>query len=190
MKHFFFILFANLFIPCFTFLDACENHQDVEYLKCCSCLNKVETFNKKTANEKSQTTGNTLLHDECLQIHLGHVQFLIDNDIGVNEINNFQDTPLLSICFSDLYLAIQKILLQNGASVNCKNIDGNTPLHIAVHFKATETVKLLLDNKADVNTKNNVQKTPFMIAQEKKQDNDEPLIDEILQLLTNYGAKE
>ena len=47
-----------------------------------------------------------------------------------------------------------KQLIDEGADVNAKDEDGNTPLHFAVYSGNLDGVLLLTDNGADVNAKN------------------------------------
>ena len=46
--------------------------------------------------------------------------------------------------------------LDNGADVNAKNDDGDTPLHRAAYNNAAEVAKLLIDKGAEVNAKNKI----------------------------------
>jgi ankyrin repeat protein len=51
---------------------------------------------------------------------------------------------------------IIKLLLANGADINAKNKDGNTPLHeTQAAVDAEAIINLLLDNGADINATNN-----------------------------------
>jgi len=61
---------------------------------------------------------------------------------------------------------VQKLsqLLDSGASANCKDYDGRTPLHIAVAEGHSECVQLLLSKGADCNAPDRWQNTPLSEA--------------------------
>ncbi len=57
---------------------------------------------------------------------------------------------------------VLKLLIEEGANVNDKNEDGDTPLHLVpTRTYGEEFVKLLLDAGADVNAKNKYGDTPL-----------------------------
>jgi len=59
---------------------------------------------------------------------------------------------------------IVKILLKKGADVNCKDVEGATPLIIASRTDNFKLVKLLISKGADVNAKDNLGTTALMYA--------------------------
>ena len=63
-------------------------------------------------------------------------------------------------------LDLVELLLANGADVNAKNKQGNTPLVGAVWMDHRDVVELLLANKADVNARDNDGKTPLGLWEE------------------------
>jgi ankyrin repeat protein len=57
------------------------------------------------------------------------------------------------------------LLLDYGAKINVKNIEGHTPLHSAVQYEGNiSVVQILLNHGADVNTANNHGSTPLFSA--------------------------
>lgn len=67
-----------------------------------------------------------------------------------------------------LFAAIQRNNLDNtlqllsyGSILTCEDINGDTPLHIAVRNGNPEIVKLLLCFDADISTKNKTDETPY-----------------------------
>lgn len=49
-------------------------------------------------------------------------------------------------------------------SVNARDVDGNTPLHIAAQYGRLEVAKCLLDNEADIHARNTQGGTPLELA--------------------------
>ena len=61
-------------------------------------------------------------------------------------------------------LEIVRIIIQNGAEINTKNLAGRSPLHFAVQTKELEVVKLLVQSGADINVKDLKNQSPLDIA--------------------------
>lgn len=57
-----------------------------------------------------------------------------------------------------------KNALQNGANIEARDNDGDTPLLFAVRVNNADIVKLLLENHANIETKNNDDLTPLSLA--------------------------
>lgn len=51
----------------------------------------------------------------------------------------------------DDYIDCVKLLLEHGAKVDARNVDNQTPLHLACLSQCVETVELLIKHRADVN---------------------------------------
>lgn len=73
-------------------------------------------------------------------------------------------TPLHCACNGGNY-DIVKLLIQNGAEVNCKNDSESTPsLHRSSYYDHVDVSRLLIDNGADINSKSGLGLTPLHIA--------------------------
>ena len=59
--------------------------------------------------------------------------------------------------------SIVRFLLEQGVSINAKDISGSTPLHEAVRYGRREIASLLLDAGADINARDSIGKTPLLI---------------------------
>ncbi len=102
------------------------------------------------------------------------INYILANKDEINIQNEKLWTALMILARnSNLYrenysLNIMKILIDNGASLNIKEIDGFTALMLASgksYIDSTEnTVKLLLDSGADVNIKTDTGSTALMFA--------------------------
>jgi ankyrin repeat protein len=60
--------------------------------------------------------------------------------------------------------SIVTLLLDKGASVDSRNADGDTPLHLASRSDSQDTILLLLQKYADINAKNFNGNTPLFYA--------------------------
>lgn len=58
-------------------------------------------------------------------------------------------------------------MIQNGADMNVKDKDGNTPLHIVCKEGYFNFARILVENDANVNIKNKERLTPYRIAYRK-----------------------
>lgn len=62
-------------------------------------------------------------------------------------------------------------LCSNGANLNIKNNDGQTPLHLACFSGFSNCIKDLIEHGADINIKDNNNKTPLDILLDSAKDN-------------------
>jgi uncharacterized protein len=86
-----------------------------------------------------------------------------DPNIPAN--NPAQVTPLHSACAVS-NLDIARLLLENGADPNAKQMRGGTPLHSAAHNGQTELVRLLLKHGANSNAQMDNGQMPLDMARE------------------------
>ena len=54
-----------------------------------------------------------------------------------------------------------KLLMERGANIEDKDIDGHTPLLLAAKWGKTETVKLLIERRANIEAKDSKGRTPL-----------------------------
>jgi ankyrin repeat protein len=107
------------------------------------------------------------------------LSYLIKKGADMNARDTKGDTALLLACKSKCFKAA-KILIENGANLDEKDMHGSAPLHIVHKFKSSsdfsyfqfEHFRLLMEKGADVNITDNKGKTPLHKAVEA---NDEDL---------------
>jgi uncharacterized protein len=80
--------------------------------------------------------------------------------------NQLKVSPLHSACAISNF-DIAELLINKGADVNARQMQGVTPLHSAAHNGQTLLVKLLLQNGADLKAKMENGLTPLSMALEK-----------------------
>lgn len=76
---------------------------------------------------------------------------------------------------------IVDLLLANGAQIDAKRSDGNTPLHLAVSVSSLSVVECFIRNGADISARNNWQGTPLHLTIHQKNT-------DIVMLLIRNGA--
>ncbi|XP_050298624.1 ankyrin-2-like [Anthonomus grandis grandis] len=93
------------------------------------------------------------------QLHI--VKKLVDHNADI-KISCKYGSTLLHV--STPYPDIVHFLILNGADIDAKDNNGNTPLHIAVDEESLETICMLLYYNADANNQCKRNYTPFMRA--------------------------
>jgi ankyrin repeat protein len=112
------------------------------------------------------------------------VKQLLDKGANPNTASNnsFKVAPIHSACaISAVDLA--ELLINHGANVNAKQMNGVTPLHSAAHIGQTKLAKLLIDHGADIHAKTDNGQTPLLMAMEKN-------FQEMAELLIKHGGRE
>jgi len=106
------------------------------------------------------------------------VEYFIKKGIDINARDNKGDTALL-IASKEYCYSAGSVLINNGANVDEKDMDGLAPLHIIHEFDyesdlsslQIEHFELLIEKGADVNIQDNDENTPLHLA--IKNENDE-----------------
>lgn len=104
----------------------------------------------------------TALHSAAAGGHTEILELLIENGADVNT-EQFPDTVLHWAAIKG-HAEAAMLLIQHGAIVDKRNLTGAMPLHLAISYSHTETVKVLLDNGANPNSVAGNGFTPLLTA--------------------------
>ncbi len=141
----------------------------------------------------------TPMHAAAEAGHVPILELLISHGAHVNEKDNVGKTAL-HYAIRNIKI-IEKLLACSDININKKDINGNTPLHIAVDFALPSKViieKLLAHHDILINIENKQKKTPLDITEKnsrtkhtsKKDKRDAEHLNKIKQILIKHGAKE
>ena len=104
----------------------------------------------------SVDNNDALLYKACQEGNVAQLKELLKSeDIDINKHHENGSTCLHEVVIHNCqYLEMVSLLLENGASANIKDNDGNTPLHIAVLFHCMENIKEIIKYNADITIEN------------------------------------
>ena len=134
---------------------------------------------------------HTLLHFAVINNKKEIAELLLSHKLNVNAKDDYGNTPLHFVAelnkktyldmgyyflvnnqldfdnrSENIRLDIVKLLFENGAIVDIRNDDYNTPLHLAARANNQDIAEYLLEKKASIDAKNKKGKTPLMFAAE------------------------
>jgi ankyrin repeat protein len=120
------------------------------------------------------------------------VRLLIHHGADVNVEDKYGEKPLhkVTCCKYEAQedgVGVAQLLLERGAVVNTRRMDGSTPLHIASFFGRVEIVRLLIAHNADVNAVDDLGKTPLHDVSRGVDESQENGIG-VARLLLDHGA--
>lgn len=149
-------------------------------------------------NGKIGSDGNSPLH---IAVHYDHhtiVQYLLENGALISNCNDRNDTVLHVVCrdcnvhLLKVLLSTEKISHSQSNDIFQGNIDGDTPLHLAVRGGNVEMVHSLLRVTCSMNNiRNNDGETPLLTAflgYDQRPGADIKELKAIVELLIAYGA--
>ncbi len=137
-------------------INAVDNHGD-NLFHIATITQNLEMFQaliRWGVNINTQNRGgNTPLHIAATTQSLEEVQMLIEAGADVHILNEFKASALH--CAASGKVDIIKELLKAGSPVNAQNMDGMSPLHMAVYKKSLQAARELMVAGADLNLKDN-----------------------------------
>ncbi|CAG5096951.1 Similar to ANK3: Ankyrin-3 (Homo sapiens) [Cotesia congregata] len=122
---------------------------------------------------------------KCQTVELGFVKIvekLLKLGVCPNTVlNNDLMYSMLHIACLHRQNEVVKLLINNGADINCRDHQGKTPLFYAVHNSDRRIIKILIRNHADINVKAGDGRTPLSLSVED-------VDSDIITLLLDNGA--
>lgn len=113
--------------------------------------------------EMTDAKRKSLLHYAVLGNALCVIEFLLNQDINVNLVDQSGETALFD-CARKGKLKIAKLLVSKFASVNTTNRQGELPIHLAAQKGDLDVIKLLVESGSYLNKKTNEGKLPVHYA--------------------------
>lgn len=149
-----------------------ENGADVEnvshcrerplYLVCLSYYERLDIVQYLVENGARYKIN--MIEAACYRNHINIVKYFIK--LGARDA--ILDSPLRSACCNGS-LELIKCLVENGALINTRDINGYTPLHFACDRpKNLDIVKYLVENGANTEARNKFHKRPLEVADNKR----------------------
>ena len=151
-------------------VNAADNLNKTPLMYACYDGGRLDNIKRLIQNgadiQARDSNGSTVLHFASALSNQEVVEFLLNlNEISVNAINHFSQTPLIYACYDGGRLDNIKMLRQNGADIQASISNGSTVLHFASCDSNQEVVEFLLkSNEISVNATNNLNQTPLMHA--------------------------
>lgn len=115
---------------------------------------------------KKDGKGHTALHSATGAGHAKVVHTLLWKHPNLVDRKDFSKRTPLHEAATYGQAHIAQMLLHGGASIDSQDLEGLTPLHIAVKQESVEVVKCLLDRKADANILSKKKQTASGLATE------------------------
>jgi cytohesin len=145
-------------------------------------LEEVKALIAKGVDVNAQWPKNVNATPLFFAVSKGHenIRGIFDTS-GFKKINELKDRTK-SVDYPRQYAEIVSLLLANGADINGKAPNGETPLLLSLEFGCSDIAQLLIAKGADVNAKGNREATPLFSA---AMDNDKDMEN----LLMAKGAK-
>ncbi|NXL84218.1 ASB3 protein, partial [Alectura lathami] len=144
-----------------TFEGMCALHLSAR----CGALECVGVLLEAGVDPDQVTTeSNTALFLAVENGHVEVVKFLLHHGASVGGSHSWSGWNSLHQAAFQEYTEIMDILLEKGASIECKDDFGITPLFVAAQYGKLESLRMLISHGADVNCQAKDRATPLLIA--------------------------
>ena len=113
--------------------------------------------------------GKTILHIAAQFSYIDLVDKLLNIvDVDGNLLSpNARDSKGATALHLTSSVEVISLLLEYGAKVNSRDLEGNTPLHVMCHTGNLEAIRILLSHQADLVAENNEKALPVHSAAER-----------------------
>lgn len=140
------------------FANYCDTNHQLNSIK----KNDVKTLRACFAYYRNRT--QTFIIDAVRYSNLEILHFLTDAGIDVNAQYSDTGVTALHYAFRLKKLEAMQLLLQKGAEVDKKNLDGESPLMNLATANFPDGIRLLASHGADLNIQDRSGKTPLHVA--------------------------
>ena len=136
-------------------------------------ISLIKKDNLEDLQENYESAENLTLqfYDDYTPLHLAVecnankcLEYFVDLEVPLNMQTKAGKATALQLAVENNNQQAFSLLLENGASVNIKNSDGESLIFVAIKLGRKEMFSEILDHGADINALNKLQYTPLQVA--------------------------
>jgi len=129
-----------------------------------------------------------ILHDAVLSRSITKLELLLEKDININSADYLNGASPLHLAARNNYQEIARLLINQGANVDIRDLEELTPLHNAAWNGYLDMVKLLLAAGADINATSYAGRTPLSVARRRNRTEVIEFLQDKLQPVVNLSV--